>query len=223
MKLFKNFTIEDLEELEESIEQKEKVYIELPKVPKVSLKNYKEIASEIREAITQSGISPDTWEDFLDYFDLKLKTKGRYSENTLDKALETFLRKRLGYRITDVWKEVIEAYKNITGKYIAPPPEIQNFLMKELEIQELMKIPEIDVVVVEKPVKQIVDPSGKNVKHRKSYKKKEIKKRLKRKRLKPKVFKTLIEKLKAKSKKIWIFYIGDGKKLTGIVVFYEKP
>ncbi len=221
-KLLRNFTLEDLQALEESLEEKrEKVYIELPRVPRVSLKNYKALAKQIRETITDTGISPDTWEDFLDYFDLKLKAKGRYSETTLDKAIETYLRKRLGYKITDIWKEVIEAYKSITGKLLIPPPEIQNLLMKELEIEELSKLPDIEVILVERePVKQKAVPEASDVKQGKRKRKR---KKLQKVKLKPAEFRELIERLKKKSKKVYIFYVKDGRKITGIVVFYEKP
>ncbi len=225
MKLLKNFTWKDLEEIENSLEDdtKEKVFISLPKVPKVSLRNYKALAKDIREATTQSGISPDTWEDFLDYFNLKLKTKGKYSETTLDKAIETYLRKRLGYKITDVWQEIIEAYRSITSKPLIPPPEIQNLLMQELEIRELMKLPNVEVVIVEKSaVKQKTGSGPRSVKHTKPPKP-SIKKRTRKLKVKPSKFKELIENLKAKSKKLYIFYVKDGRKIIGVLVFYEKP
>ncbi len=219
MKLLKNFTWKDLEEIEESLdreEEKEKVYITLPKVPKVSLRNYKQIAHQIREAITSSGISPDTWEDLLDYFNLKIKRKGKYAETTLDKALETYLRKRLGWKVTDIWREVIEAYGSITEKPLIPPPEIQSLLTQEMEIYELMKLPNIEVVIVERQGK----PKAPEPKKPRAT---TIKKRTRRVRVKPSDFKKLIEELKAKSKKLYIFYVKDGRKIVGVLIFYEKP
>ncbi|RUM29844.1 MAG: hypothetical protein DSY42_05690 [Aquifex sp.] len=235
MKLLKNFTIEEIEALEESLEEKkkEKVYVELPKIPKVSLRNYKALAREIREAITRSGISPDTWEDFLDYFNLKLKKKGKYAETTLDKAIETYLRKRLGWKITDVWREVIGAYKDIEGKYMLLPSDVLELLTVEEEIRSLSNLPDVEVVLIEKKKEE----KGEKKKPRRGKSKlvpvpkrssrktktKPIWERLKTLKVKGKEWEKFIKELKKKHKNLYIFYVKEGKKFKGVIIFYEKP